>query len=298
MQILAINIDKNVVLCYSSAMDYHLQPTIDPTVDDLFLHFNKLFHVSIAYITPDGEKVRDTSSGKSNDYCHLIRKQLNLKKVCLDLEKRKREAAVNSRQTIQYTCHGGLINVVEPLFRDDTLKGFLQVGQFRQITEIPAALSHKWHLENETDDLKAGFINLPYFRQREVEHITRLFFLMAKLIIQNNLIDITNSTPLQPIISHMKTNHNYQLSLSEAARIIGKSESRLSHLFQETFGKSFKQIQSEIIVDAIEKQLKDNPRLSVKELALNMGFKDPLYFSKFYKKNRGVTIKDYKSRCL
>ncbi len=298
MQFLAINIDKNVVLCYSSAMNYHLETDIRSTVEDLFLHFNKLFHVSIAYITPDGDKTIDTSNVPSNDYCHLIRKKLQLEKICLDLEKRKREEAEKNRQTVQYTCHGGLINVVEPLFQDGIMKGFLQVGQFRQITEVPAALSHKWHLENESADLSKQFINLPYFRQREVEHITQLFFLMSKLIIQNNLIEIKNSTPLQPIISHMKTNHNYQLSLSEAAELIGKSESRLSHLFQEKFGKSFKQVQSEIIVDATEKQLENNPQLSVKELALNMGFKDPLYFSKFYKKNKGITLKEYKTRSL
>jgi len=64
--------------------------------------------------------------------------------------------------------------------------------------------------------------------------------------------------------------------------------SSLSHLFKKVLGKSFKQFQIEIKLERAEEYLRTIPGISVGEAANRVGYQDPLYFSRIFRKYKKV----------
>jgi AraC-like DNA-binding protein len=78
------------------------------------------------------------------------------------------------------------------------------------------------------------------------------------------------------------------LSLDEAARLAGRSRSTVSHLFRRALGRSFKRSQIETRLERADELFHADPHITVREVAYRVGYDDPLYFSRIYKKHRGV----------
>ncbi len=82
------------------------------------------------------------------------------------------------------------------------------------------------------------------------------------------------------------------LNNAELAKMCNMSESHFIRAFKKTTGKTPHQHMMKLTIDkAVE--LFSTTTMSVTEIALFLGFTDPLYFSKFFKKNIGMSPKKY-----
>ncbi len=91
--------------------------------------------------------------------------------------------------------------------------------------------------------------------------------------------------------------HNYQksISLEEVAEEIGISSYYLSKLFKDRFQVTFMEyLKNARIQKAVELLLDGNKPL--KEIALNVGYKDPNYFSTAFKKEIGMSPREYRHK--
>jgi len=85
------------------------------------------------------------------------------------------------------------------------------------------------------------------------------------------------------------------LSITSIAEMLAYNPKYLSHVFKEKTGSTYSEyLRSLRIKFAIS--LFDHGIDSVKNVAILSGFSDPLYFSEVFKKNIGVSPKDYKKR--
>jgi two-component system, response regulator YesN len=100
------------------------------------------------------------------------------------------------------------------------------------------------------------------------------------------------------IAKYMERHLTIHLTLAQASEMLNKSISRTCHLFLETFGKIFKEVQAETLITSAEKILVENPTMQVKEIAAQLSFKDPFYFSKFFKKKTGKNFSNFKKSLL
>jgi len=273
---------------------YYQSEIKEDELKQLFRYFSSLFQIRIAYISTEDEESIVGEDKPTSEYCTVIKSDPNLGMKCQNLYQSGRIHSTETKTYELFTCHGGLICVIVPLFENGILQGFISIGQFRQTTECPPTIKHKLKEFSDPAILGNLFARIPYLRAKEIENILGILVILAKTVLSRELVCITNNNSLTPLIHAMQSNLNKTLSLSEAAKIVCKSESRLSHLFQENFGKSFKQIQAEIKLDFAEKIMKSNPEITSIELSMRLGFKDPAYFSKYYKVNRGRTIKEFK----
>ena len=83
-----------------------------------------------------------------------------------------------------------------------------------------------------------------------------------------------------------------ELTLSGVAAAIGYNEKYLSHAFKKQFGMTFSRYLSLLrIKHAV--LLMENGVTSIKNIALLCGFADPLYFSKVFAAQMGVSPKEY-----
>ena len=85
------------------------------------------------------------------------------------------------------------------------------------------------------------------------------------------------------------------LSITSIAETLAYSSKYLSHIFKEKTGTTYSEyLRSLRIKFAVS--LFDHGIDSVKNVAILSGFSDPMYFSAVFKKNIGVSPKDYKKR--
>ena len=109
-----------------------------------------------------------------------------------------------------------------------------------------------------------------------------------------------NSTERNSLISKIVeiSEENFtdpDLSITAIAQMLAYNPKYLSHLFKEKTGSTYSEyLRSLRIKFAVS--LFDHGIDSVKNVAILSGFSDPLYFSDVFKKNIGVSPKEYKKR--
>jgi AraC-like DNA-binding protein len=138
-----------------------------------------------------------------------------------------------------------------------------------------------------SQDLIIAYLKTPSFSQRQIQDMQNFFRLVVNYIISQNLIVLKSNLVVEKIIEHARNNREKNLSIQEAAGIAGRSVSTVSHLFSNLLQKSFKQVMIELKIEQAEQYFKQDPDITVKEVAATLGYDDPYYFSRIYKKVRG-----------
>ncbi|WP_066195316.1 MULTISPECIES: response regulator transcription factor [Gracilibacillus] len=94
---------------------------------------------------------------------------------------------------------------------------------------------------------------------------------------------------------YIQLHYNKQLTLEEVADEIGLSSYYFSRLFKEQAGISFIEYLTSLRMEKAKEWLLD-PRYSLKEIALTVGYKDPNYFSRVFKKTTQYSPSDYRKQ--
>lgn len=96
---------------------------------------------------------------------------------------------------------------------------------------------------------------------------------------------------------YIKTNYSKSITLEDVAREINVSPQYLSKLFKEETGENFIDYLTSIRI-RIAKSLLEGDELSIKEICYSIGYSDPNYFSRIFKKIVGATPTEYKDGLL
>lgn len=83
------------------------------------------------------------------------------------------------------------------------------------------------------------------------------------------------------------------LTLEDVAEAVGRSTSYYSHLLMKKQGMSFRQLLTTKRINEA-KQLIHADKLSIKEIASQVGFRNPSYFTRLFKENTSMTPREYK----
>ncbi len=106
-----------------------------------------------------------------------------------------------------------------------------------------------------------------------------------------------NPTTIQRIIQEIKQNYAEDITLTDLARKYGISTSHLSGLIKEELQMSFSEYIAAKRVQKAKELLADE-RLSIEEIAAQVGYCDYFYFTKVFKKNAGISPSKYRKNLL
>ena len=93
---------------------------------------------------------------------------------------------------------------------------------------------------------------------------------------------------------YIMQNYKKDISLDDVSREVDISPYYFSKLFKEATGDNFIEYLTNIRIDKA-KELLDNTNLSMKEICVQVGYSNPNYFSRIFKKIVGVTPTEYKA---
>lgn len=94
-------------------------------------------------------------------------------------------------------------------------------------------------------------------------------------------------------IEYINKNYHKQISVTELSEILGIDRRKFSELFQEAIGLPPNKYIQQYRLEEAKAQLKYS-NLSISEIADKTGYSDSFYFSKTFKKNIGISPKEYR----
>lgn len=93
---------------------------------------------------------------------------------------------------------------------------------------------------------------------------------------------------IEKILSYINSNYAKDLTLEDLAKKSGYSKSRFSHIFSEVIGTTPIKYQNDIrLKNALE--LITSTNMPISDISFACGFKDPLYFSRIFKKKYEIS---------
>ena len=95
------------------------------------------------------------------------------------------------------------------------------------------------------------------------------------------------------ITEYIKENYNQSLVLDEVANLFQLNKCYFCSVLKKEVGQTFSQIVNEIRIEKSKELLIDN-KLSILEVALQVGFNNQNYFNMVFKKKMGITPLTYR----
>lgn len=109
--------------------------------------------------------------------------------------------------------------------------------------------------------------------------------------------DSRNQQVIEQVIEFMRSNYHRPLRLEDIAQTVFLSPCYLSHIFKEELGSTIMEYLTRLRIEEA-KRLLSNPRFTVVQVADRIGYGDPSYFTKVFKKSEGITPSQFKQRFM
>lgn len=235
--------------------------------------------------------------------------------------------ATHATEFVEYSLQGGTILFVPPglkhrMYIDQSVGGtyilfneeFVQYNQKNHVplkeyrlfnnpdfkSLITVTPEKKEKLKNITDLILDELRATDDYSQDIVLNLLHLFLLESRRIFDHQYHapkEETDATPDTTIIRFkqlIEENFNTQKNVSVYAEMLNINPSCLNELAKRTTGITAGELIRNRVIDETRKLLYSSSK-SGKEIAYELGFDDPAYFSRFFKKYTGTTLKEFRS---
>jgi two-component system response regulator YesN len=181
-----------------------------------------------------------------------------------------------------------------------TLDNFSHLEVYRQkVYEVLLALlcetytnTHLTEFDINTEELRQ---NISLLQNREDIYFFAKDYLLKKVTEISTIKASRANALLTMAINYMENNYQKDLSLEQVASQLRISPFYLSKIFKKMYNQNFIDYLTEIrILKA--KELLVNPSLAVKNVCSQVGYNDPNYFARVFKRICGITPTEYQAK--
>jgi AraC-like DNA-binding protein/ligand-binding sensor protein len=250
--------------------------------------FTKLLGIRIVSYSDDGKEISDRASQSNCQYCQLLKEQLDIEDQCHSLNRKMQLQSAQQKKVIRYQCHGGMVECAMPLYVSTQIVGYVMIGQFRISDKMPSNICDLWAKLVGTDELERAYHEAPCFKRERINDILEMLTILVGFIIDSRMVNRRGYNSLDSLLTYMEEHIDENLRISQAAGLVFRSKSGFSLAFKTLMGKCFNQYQIDLKLAKADEYFQVMPDITIREVARKLGYKDPLYFSRLYRKHRGT----------
>jgi len=230
------------------------------------------------------------NNGDYQEYCKLIQQELGHRCRACDHDKFREASARN--EPLLYRCYNGLYEMYMPIYVEKVLAGYLHFGQIRSEEDFCLiAQECKLNEHSRLKELGDNYNSMTVIRKERLLQISRLFKIIAEIMLKNRLIKIKMSNPEYYLKEYIENHLADPIDVNSTAKSLNRSPSYITHKFREFYGCSFHEYLIQARIEYARQLLLTK---SIDETFQLCGFKNRYHFSKVFKKLQGKTPGQFK----
>ncbi|MBE7012234.1 MAG: helix-turn-helix domain-containing protein [Ruminococcaceae bacterium] len=228
---------------------------------------------------------------RAPSFCSNIGENSALAEQCSRCNTKALERCRKTQKTYIYRCHLGIIEAVTPVIKDGQIIGYIMIGQVLDTNDkgdILSSILSKLQNYFDTAFIKKQIKNINSMNISRIYSAVSIMETFTDYIVSKGYINARSLDFMD------KLNHYIDENIS--GKITVEALCDFFHVCRTTLYKLIQPYSSEGIGAYILNRRLDKARsllettsLSVKEIALSVGFQDHTYFSRVYKNKYGVS---------
>lgn len=154
---------------------------------------------------------------------------------------------------------------------------------------------NKTAIETQLSDIHEELLNQPF------QYLTAIHARIELILVEINRSKIGRGDEIwKPnalflkFLEAVRNNFEFNFSISQFSELLGTTELKLNEQAKLHTGKTAQNVVYGLIISEAKRLLRYE-NLSVKETAYKLGYKDPFYFSNFFKKHAEISPKAYQA---
>jgi ligand-binding sensor protein len=266
----------------------------DEEVQRLVDSFTYCFKVRVTVFSAEFEDIIMGFPYRLSDFCQLIRQELHSAPHCIKQNCLMCRQCAGQDTPLIYRCHAGLTESVMPIKVNKAIIGYAMIGQFRTQNDFSQDLKQKCRDAGfDSEALQTAFMALPFFDEPTTQNMINLFSMLTTYIVTREYMNVRRPG-LTEQISHWLEEHIAEpVGIDDVAAAMYRSPSTIYHTIKQRLGISFKQLCILKRIERFESIIAAEPDITIREAVARIGYDDPLYFSRVYKKIRLVPPSSY-----
>ena len=239
--------------------------------------------------------------GEMPCFCSEIRKRKDLLEKCLSSDKQFAEVARDSKKSITYTCHAGIVETISPVFLDGILLGYIIFGGLKDLENVysnDAKIKEVCkNYELNYKKFTGLYEKLSSFNHRKLNAYIEILNLCIKNVLTEKMLTPNHTLFSNKIINYIREHYTEKITIKSLCHKFGISEKPLYAIIKKSTDKTV----NDFIIDLrIEKAktLLSTTDLSISKISDAVGFDDYNYFIRIFKKRTCVTPLKYRKLFL
>ncbi len=230
-------------------------------------------------------------------YCQSIQKTEAGKKACALSDECLLKKCQESKKPEMHVCHAGLVDVAVPILYEDIIIGYIILGQMKADTDFSALTDYISELGLDITEMETYFSEISFFDSGKIQSVSNIASMLVKHILLENMLKPAFDENMQKAVTFINENLENDLSIRSISKSINVSKSVLYKRFHACFNCT---VSEYINIKRVEKsiELLTKTDLSIEEISQKSGFASASYYSKIFKKLKGVAPLKYKKKQL
>ena len=266
--------------------------------DEEFQHiidsFAYCFKIKISIFSSHMEDLIVGLQNPGSRFCQMVQKEIHLYYRCCHQDKLMLERCSKKDSLLVYRCFAGPSEAIFPIKIDQAIVGYGMLGQFRTSKGPSDEMLALWTKAGYKKELLAeAFNEMPFYDQTSLDNIFKLFSSLISYVVNSKHMFFRRPSLVEQVNHWLDDHIAKPVTLEEIAADLGLSRSAISNNITKKFGVSFKQLLIRKRIERFESIILTDPDTTIQEAAEAVGYDDPLYFSRIYKKVRYVPPSTY-----
>lgn len=218
-------------------------------------------------------------------FCNLVRSCPECREKCKESDENGFLRSEKTARAYTYKCHMGLTETVTPIICDDTIVGYIMMGQKLMREDIDKVKSNieSFPDESKREEMLSALEKMKYTSTEELNAICKLVQMCASYLRMKKFIKFRETPPAVLLKNYVDEHLADELDINKMCREFKMSKSSLYILSSRCFGKGITDYIRDRRIEAAKEILvsTDEP---VSSVAASVGYVDSNYFTKVFKK--------------
>ena len=230
----------------------------------------------------------DQYRSHNNRYCHLVQSCPAGKEACRQSDVALMEACRATGESCGRVCHAGLMDVAIPIRYAEQIIGYIIFGRMKPETDFHTLRQYLSDLGVDAQQAAEAYHEIPVYDEDKIRSVSNIATLLVKYILLENLLLPPSDGITEKAVSYIQENLDQDLSVQSISRATNLSKTLLYKAFHTRYSCTVGAYINNARVER-SKNLLLHTKLSMEEIAQQVGFSSGSYYSKLFKKQTGIS---------